>query len=234
MNEMDAPSLGRTMPDPQPHAAEETRIMLGLLESIAHRSEQSQRRLAVELGVALGLVNAYLKRCINKGLVKVSQIPAHRYAYYLTSRGFAEKSRLTVEYLTSSFSFFRQAKADCAQVFALSRQRGFCRLVLAGRSDLAEIAGICALDGGMTIVAVVDAGADAERIMGVPVVAALEQVPTPFDAVVVTDMTTPAATHAAVVARVPRERVLVPALLRLRAESGGGPDPERGPPGARR
>jgi hypothetical protein len=48
--------------------AEKTRIMLGLLDSI-ERGGQSQRRLAVELGVALGLVNAYLKRCINKGLI---------------------------------------------------------------------------------------------------------------------------------------------------------------------
>jgi len=73
--------------------------MLGLLESVERGGEQSQRRLASELGVALGLVNAYLKRCINKGLVKVSEAPARRYAYYLTPHGFTEKSRLTVEYL---------------------------------------------------------------------------------------------------------------------------------------
>jgi hypothetical protein len=51
--------------------AEKTRIMLGLLESVERGGAQSQRRLASELGVALGLVNAYLKRCITKGLVKV-------------------------------------------------------------------------------------------------------------------------------------------------------------------
>lgn len=198
--------------------AEETRIVLGLLDAIARGSEQSQRRLARELGVALGLVNAYLKRCINKGLVKVSEIPARRYAYYLTPQGFVEKSRLTVEYLTSSFGFFRQAKADCVHVFELARQRGFCRLVLAGRSDLAEIAGICALDGGMTIVAVVDAGDGAERCIGVPVFSTFAAVAAPFDAVVVTDMTTSGASYAAAVAHFPPDRVFVPALLRLRAE----------------
>src|SRR5690349_8309728 len=88
------------------------RILLGLLESVERDGGQSQRRIASELGIALGLVNAYLKRCVKKGLVKVSEAPARRYAYYLTPQGFAEKSRLTVEYLSHSFSFFRQAKLE--------------------------------------------------------------------------------------------------------------------------
>ena len=71
------------------------RIVLSLLNSVDDGA-QSQRRIAEELGIALGLVNAYLKRCVKKGLVKVSQAPARRYAYYLTPQGFAEKSRLTV------------------------------------------------------------------------------------------------------------------------------------------
>src|ERR1700743_1280810 len=94
---------------------QDARIVIGLLESVERDGAKSQRRLAAELGIALGLVNAYLKRCIKKGLVKVSEVPRRRYAYYLTPQGFAEKSRLTIESLTSSFSFFRQARADCAR-----------------------------------------------------------------------------------------------------------------------
>ncbi len=94
--------------------AEASRIMLGLLDAVEQDRAQSQRHLASELGIALGLVNAYLKRCVKKGLVKIGEAPARRYAYYLTPQGFAEKSRLTVEYLSYSFSFFRQAKTDCS------------------------------------------------------------------------------------------------------------------------
>src|SRR5881394_1935399 len=93
------------------------RILLDLLESLERNGGQGQRRIASELGIALGLVNAYLKRCVKKGLVKISDAPARRYAYYLTPHGFAEKSRLTVQYLSDSFSFFRKAKSDCARVF---------------------------------------------------------------------------------------------------------------------
>ena len=75
---------------------EKTRIMLGLLESVERNGEQTQRHLASELGIALGLVNAYLKRCVKRGLLKLGEAPARRYAYYLTPHGFAVKSRLTV------------------------------------------------------------------------------------------------------------------------------------------
>ena len=43
---------------------ESSRIMLGLLDAVEQNRAQSQRLLASELGIALGLVNAYLKRCI--------------------------------------------------------------------------------------------------------------------------------------------------------------------------
>ncbi len=129
----------------------------GSWSSVERDGAQSQRKLASDLGIALGLVNAYLKRCVKKGLLKIGQAPARRYAYYLTPHGFAEKSRLTVEYLSSSFSFFRRAREDCASVLKVAHARGWNRVALAGVSDLAEIATICALEQGIAIVAVVDA-----------------------------------------------------------------------------
>src|SRR6201985_3122053 len=128
---------------------ENERIVLGLLSSVETDGARSQRHIAAELGIALGLVNAYLKRCVKKGLVKVSAAPARRYAYYLTPQGFAEKSRLTVDYLSYSFSFFRQARADCGDVFKTANANGYKRVVVAGVSDLAEIARICALESGV-------------------------------------------------------------------------------------
>ena len=111
---------------------EKTRIMLGLLESVERGGEQSQRRLASELGIALGLVNAYLKRCISKGLVKVGEAPARRYAYYLTlrlrrSRG----SRSNISHL----SLFRGPKRLHRGV-GRARSRGFTHL--SSVSDLAK------------------------------------------------------------------------------------------------
>jgi DNA-binding MarR family transcriptional regulator len=196
--------------------AERARIMLGLLESVDRDGGQSQRRLASDLGIALGLVNAYLKRCIKKGLVKVSEAPARRYAYYLTPQGFAEKSRLTIEYLSSSFSFFRQARADCAQTLAAAEHNGWNRIALAGVSDLAEIAAICAFESRVTIVGVVAPAATQTAVVGAPVVRTFNAIPGAVDAVVVTDLRTARETFDAAVAHFGRERVLSPTLLGVR------------------
>jgi DNA-binding MarR family transcriptional regulator len=192
------------------------RIMLGLLQSVERDGGQSQRRLAADLGIALGLVNAYLKRCIKKGLVKVSEAPARRYAYYLTPHGFAEKSRLTVEYLGFSFSFFRQARAECAEIFAYARGCGFQRVAVAGASDLAEIARICALESGVEIVAMVDPRRTSATFVGVPVVASFAAIEGGFDAVVVTDLGAPQATFEAASAIIGPDKVLAPRLLGVR------------------
>ena len=191
-------------------------ILLGLLESVERDGAKSQRRLAGELDIALGLVNAYIRRCIKKGLVKVTQAPAGRIAYYLTPSGFAEKSRLTIEYLSYSFSFFRQAKADCSAVIELARARGFSRVVLAGRSDLAEIAAICGLESDVKIVAVVDSKSTEPQFLGFAAVQSYDDLPDGIDAVIVTDLSNASETAKHAIARYGADRVLIPELLRIR------------------
>lgn len=197
-------------------SAESSRIMLGLLDAVEQDRAQSQRLLASELNIALGLVNAYLKRCIKKGLVKVRGAPARRYAYYLTPQGFAEKSRLTVEYLSYSFGFFRQAKTDCSNLFRAAHAAGIRKVILAGQSDLAEIAALCAIEQGIKIIGVVQDGAAQDRFVGLPVFANFDDASETFDAVLITDLTKAQETCEAALARFGAARVLVPELLRIR------------------
>ena len=197
--------------------ADNARIILGLLESVERDGGQSQRRLAADLGIALGLVNAYLKRCVKKGLVKVSEAPARRYIYYLTPQGFAEKSRLTVEYLSHSFSFFRQAKSDCLSALQSANARGFKRILLAGCSDLAEVAIICAMECGIEVVVVVDPAATEQWFVGRQVVPSFETIEWPYDAIMITDLVTTQAAFEAALAQLDSDRVLVPRLLRVTA-----------------
>ena len=202
-------------------SGEDDRIVLGLLSSVEDGSN-SQRRIAAELGIALGLVNAYLKRCVKKGLVKVSEAPARRYAYYLTPHGFSEKSRLTVEYLSSSFSFFRRAKADCAHVFEIAKALNFQTLILCGKSDLAEIAILSALESGVSIIAIVDGNADVQLFAGKEVVTSYENLKTPFDAVVITDVVNARQSFDEAAKLYGAQRVLAPTLLGLTGSRSRG------------
>ncbi|WFU18946.1 winged helix-turn-helix transcriptional regulator [Bradyrhizobium sp. CB3481] len=195
---------------------ESDRLVLGLLTSVEADGARSQRRIAAELDVALGLVNAYLKRAVKKGLVKVGQAPARRFAYYLTPQGFSEKSRLTVQFLSSSFSLFRKAKEDYSNVFDRAQALGFKRVVLAGKSDLCEIAILCAVDGPVSIVAIVDPDEAASRFIGIDVVASYAEVAEPFDAIVVTHLTKAKDAFDQATNEFGAERVLAPDLLGLR------------------
>src|ERR1700681_2706313 len=115
-----------------------------MLNAVEENSVLTQRSLARELGIALGLANAYLKRCVTKGYIKVSHVPAKRYAYYLTPKGFAEKSRLTAQYLAISFDFFRVARTQCREILGQCERQGWTRIVLCGGGEIAEIVMLCA------------------------------------------------------------------------------------------
>lgn len=131
-------------------------LTLEILDAIGRDERVSQRHLAGSMGVALGLANSYLKRCIRKGLVKVTHAPANRYLYYLTPKGFAEKSRLTARYLSYSLSFYRKAGESCLRVFDECELNGWRRLLLCGLSDLAEIATLRAMERDIVVVGYLD------------------------------------------------------------------------------
>jgi DNA-binding MarR family transcriptional regulator len=178
------------------HDGGDAKIVLGVLTSIEQNSAITQRKLASDLGIALGLANSYLRRCARKGLVKISQVPLNRYAYYLTPQGFAEKSRLTAEYLSVSFDFFRHARRDCAALLSYYSAAGWRRVALYGAGDLAEIAVLSAGETAIEVVAVIDTAEVGRRCAGLPTVATLadaQRLAGALDGVVVTDTRTPQA-----------------------------------------
>ncbi len=203
-------------PSPAPAGAE-TEITLGVLDAVEQNAQVTQRTVASELGIALGLANAYLKRCMRKGLIKVKQIPPNRYLYYLTPKGFAEKSRLTAEYLGSSFNFFRRARAQLEEAMGAVAARGWKRVALYGKGELTEIGALCNAEFHLDLV-VVAPGVGA-RVAGVPAVATLDEAGA-LDAVIVTDLARPQLAFDEVKARLPLERILTPRLLRITRGNG--------------
>ena len=134
----------------------EDSLTLEILEKIEKQDNLTQRHLASSLGVALGLANSYMKRCVHKGLIKVHQAPAHRFLYYLTPKGFAEKSRLTAKYLSTSFDFYRRAGNSLAEAFNLCEIQNKTSVLLCGVSELAEIASLRAYEHEINIVGMFD------------------------------------------------------------------------------
>lgn len=183
-----------------------------ILEAVESQANLTQRGLAAELGVALGLANSYLRRCVRKGLVKIKQAPANRYAYYLTPKGFAEKSRLTAEYLRASFDYYHRAGDSIATCLAAIEAGGGHRVLLAGMSELAEIASVRSHDRALIIIGTFDPGATTDRFLGLPVWRRVADA-APFDAVLFTALAEPERVHALLLEDLSAERVTVPDVL---------------------
>lgn len=184
-----------------------------LLACVEKHAHISQRLLASELGVALGLVNTYVRRCAKKGFIKIQQAPSRRYTYYLTPKGFAEKSRLTAEYLSWSLTFFRHARAECNGVLDLVRLRGWKNIALLGSGDLAEIMLLSATEKGIAITAVVDHAVATPILLGRPILRALHEVTPMPDGWIVTTIIKSQATYDSLAALVGPESVLTPPML---------------------
>ena len=200
---------------------DDSRMTLDLLESIERDGNRSQRARALECGVALGLVNAYLKYCAKKGYIKIKRIPARRYIYYLTPKGLAEKSRLTLLHLSSVLSFFRAARRDCVLALDEAKTRDWRRVALAGSSELAEICMICALDHNIAIVALVDPDLKTSRFLGLPVVHHYDRIKNTVDGVIVTDIANPSNVRKEAIAAMSARRVITPMLLSSAASEHG-------------
>lgn len=185
-------------------------IVLGVLDAIERDPGLTQRSLAGELGIALGLANAYLRRCARKGLIKVREAPRRRYAYYVTPRGFAEKSRLTAQFLSDSFLFFRHARAQCGELLTIAASRGHQRITLIGAGDLAEIAVLVSREHPVEIAGILPSCADRAEL------AAAAAAYGGIDSVIITDLVRGRDSYEAAVAVFGEARVQVPALLRVR------------------
>lgn len=198
-------------------SSKDDELTLELLDAIEQRGDVSQRYLAAKLGIALGLTNAYLKHCARKGYVKVKEVPANRYLYYLTPKGFAEKSRLTARFLSTSLTFYRHSAESCGEQFSACRQRHWQRIVLCGVSDLAEIACMRAAGFSISVKGIYDPKFNGDEFASLPAWRRWEEA-TVAHAYLITDLDDPLKTYWDVRERVEvTDCVLVPRVLGLDA-----------------
>lgn len=176
----------------------EQKVMVHLLTEIEGNPSFTQRGLASELGIALGLMNQYLKRCITKGWIRASQVSPRRITYFLTPEGFKEKSHMVKDYLARSMTFFRDARTQCEVLFAECQQKGWQKIGLVGAGDLADIAYLVA-QGASVQVSLVSEGADLRG----------------YDAVLITDVINPQGTYDSVRGKIDPNRLLTLYLLHI-------------------
>ncbi len=129
---------------------------LEILNHIDANPDITQADLATKLDVAVGSVNWYIKRLVNKGYIKVTQMQRRRLRYLVTPKGLAEKTRLTKEFMQMSLHWYRVTRADSQRLLAQVKAAGYDAVCIRGDGDLAEIIYLSCLEAQVQVLPELD------------------------------------------------------------------------------
>ena len=93
---------------------------LNLLRLLDKHPEQSQRKIAEELGLSLGKLNYCIKALKNKGLIKIKNFKKNNnklhYLYLLTPKGIKTKAKMTLNYLIKKSKEYEELKKELGEI----------------------------------------------------------------------------------------------------------------------
>jgi DNA-binding MarR family transcriptional regulator len=127
-----------------------------LLEEIEQNPKVSQRELSNKFGIALGVTNACIKRMAKRGLIRLKGFPPRRIAYYLTPKGFAEKSKLTLHFLSYNIQRYAEMKKLISKKLLEMQADGVKRVLFYGVGDEMEVAYITLQGVNLSLVGIAD------------------------------------------------------------------------------
>lgn len=139
---------------------------LQLMNELENGQTVSQRELASRLGIAVGLVNSYIKNFVAKGYVRIKNYPRNRYAYLLTPKGFTEKTRLAYSHLHYFTGLYTSARQDYFNLFRRLKETGGTTVAFCGVDEVAEIAYLSLQEAGLNLTVVIDEAAVGKNFFG--------------------------------------------------------------------
>lgn len=142
---------------------------LTILTEIAGGRHVTQRGMAEKMGIAVGLVNLYLKRLIRKGYIKISTIPANRIKYLLTPKGISEKARLTYEYMDYSLQLYRQTRNTIRNGLESIIDKEIRQVAIYGTTEAAELAFLTLQELGLKVSVVISEDGKSGNFFGIKV-----------------------------------------------------------------
>jgi DNA-binding MarR family transcriptional regulator len=162
---------------------------LQLLEEIEQNPKVSQRELSNKFGIALGVTNACIKRMARRGLIRLKGFRPRRIAYYLTPKGFAEKSKLTLRFLSYNIHHYAEMKKQISKTLIEMQSSGVKRVAFYGLGDEMEVAYITFQGLNMKLVGIVDDERNwGKRVLGYKVIGPSEVKKLNPDAILITSV----------------------------------------------
>jgi len=129
---------------------------LNLLQELEKNPIVSQRELSHRFGIALGVTNACLKRMARRGWIRIVGLNHHRIGYYLTPKGFAEKTRLVLHLFNWTVQHYSTLKEIIGERLLEMQNEGIERVVFYGVSDEMEVAYVSLQGVNLQLIGIVE------------------------------------------------------------------------------
>lgn len=110
-----------------------------VLDLIDKNSHITQRTMSKELKVAVSMINSYLVKYEEKGLIKRKYISSKNVRYKITRKGIDRKKVLNIGFLSSSQKIYQIAKENIKLFLNQIVARDFKNILLYGAGEVAEI-----------------------------------------------------------------------------------------------
>ena len=110
-----------------------------LLNEIAQDSLVTQASLSNRLGIAVGSVNWYIKRLLQRGWIKVSHLDRTRLKYDLTTEGMAVFTQRALFYARDSLKVYGNFRQKAKAFVGELKKQGINEAYIEGDDELIDI-----------------------------------------------------------------------------------------------
>ncbi len=121
-----------------------------LLNEIAQDSLVTQAALSKRLGIAVGSVNWYIKRLIQRGWIKVSHLDRTRLRYDLTNQGMHVFSQRALLYARNSLKVYGDLRSKAKALVGDLKHRGVQQVYLTGNDEMMDILRLTCIENGIS------------------------------------------------------------------------------------
>ena len=94
----------------------------------------SQRVLAENAGMSIGLMNAVIKRFVERGWLMLTNVNLRKLSYAITPQGIEELSHRSQSFARRTFALANQYNEQLCTLVAQARENGKTRVILYGQS----------------------------------------------------------------------------------------------------
>ena len=114
-----------------------------ILKTVEQKSAISQRFISKQTGLNVASVNFALKRLIQRGYIKVTNMNKKRLLYHLTPAGISEKAKLAYAFFLNNYHLFSDIREIVSLHFENHSNLEGKNIAILGINEITEIVYLC-------------------------------------------------------------------------------------------